>query len=88
MTFLTAWRMALAADLLLEPGTSVASVARQVGYSSPFALSTAFKRTRGISPHQHRARARQVQDSSTHHDPAATNDPVVVTTAEPRGAAR
>jgi len=31
-------------------------VADQVGYGSPFALSTAFKRVRGISPQQHRAR--------------------------------
>jgi AraC-like DNA-binding protein len=54
MTFLTEWRIALAADLLLEPGATIGSVAHQVGYGSPFALSTAFKRTRGISPQQHR----------------------------------
>jgi AraC-like DNA-binding protein len=58
MTFLTGWRIALAADLLLEPGATIGSVAHQVGYGSPFALSTAFKRLRGISPHQHRALAR------------------------------
>jgi len=57
MTFLTGWRIALAADLLLEPGATIGSVADQVGYGSPFALSTAFKRVRGISPQQHRARA-------------------------------
>ena len=57
MTFLTGWRIALAADLLLEPGATVGSVAEQVGYGSPFALSTAFKRIRGISPQQHRAAA-------------------------------
>jgi AraC-like DNA-binding protein len=57
MTFLTGWRIALAADLLLEPGATIASVADQVGYGSPFALSTAFKRLRGISPQQHRAAA-------------------------------
>jgi AraC-like DNA-binding protein len=54
MTFLTGWRIALAADLLLEPGATIGSVAGQVGYGSPFALSTAFKRARGISPQQHR----------------------------------
>jgi len=58
MTFLTTWRLTLAADLLCEPGSTVGSVARQVGYGSSFALSTAFKRVRGISPHQHRALAR------------------------------
>ncbi len=57
MAFLTDWRIALAADLLLEPGATVGSVAAQVGYGSPFALSTAFKRVRGISPAEHRARA-------------------------------
>jgi AraC-like DNA-binding protein len=55
MTFLTGWRLALAADLLREPGATVGSVARQVGYGSSFALSTAFKRVRGISPREHRA---------------------------------
>jgi len=58
MAFLTEWRLSLAADLLLEPGNTVAAVARQVGYSTPFALSTAFTRARGISPREHRSRAR------------------------------
>jgi AraC-like DNA-binding protein len=57
MTFLTDWRLSLAADLLLEPDTTIGSVAYQVGYSTPFALSTAFKRVRGISPKQHRVAA-------------------------------
>lgn len=57
MSFLTGWRIALAADLLLEPGATVGSVAPQVGYGSSFALSTAFKRLRGISPQQYRLRA-------------------------------
>ena len=56
MTFLTGWRLALAADLLREPGATVGAVARQVGYGSPFALSTAFKRAYGVSPHEHRQR--------------------------------
>jgi AraC-like DNA-binding protein len=57
MTFLTGWRVALAADLLREPDTTVGAVARQVGYGSPFALSTAFKRVQGVSPREFRARA-------------------------------
>jgi AraC-like DNA-binding protein len=57
MSFLTGWRIALAADLLREPGATIASVAQQVGYSSPFALSAAFKRVRGMSPQRHRAAA-------------------------------
>ncbi|MBF8192182.1 AraC family transcriptional regulator [Nonomuraea sp. K274] len=55
MAFLTGWRLALAADLLREPGATIGSVARKVGYGSPFALSAAFKRVRGVSPQEHRA---------------------------------
>jgi AraC-like DNA-binding protein len=55
MSFLTGWRIALAADLLREPGATIGSVAVQVGYGSPYALSTAFKRVRGVSPKEHRA---------------------------------
>ena len=55
MAYLTTWRLALAADLLLEPGATVGSVARRVGYASPFALSAAFTRVRGVSPREHRA---------------------------------
>ncbi|MCF6523416.1 AraC family transcriptional regulator [Streptomyces sp. JJ36] len=54
MAYLTAWRMARAADLLHEPGATVASVARQVGYGSAFALSAAFKRIHGVSPREYR----------------------------------
>jgi len=55
MTFLTGWRLALAADLLCEPGSTLGAVARQVGYGSPYALGAAFKRVRGVSPGRHRA---------------------------------
>lgn len=57
MSFLTDWRLTLAADLLLVPGATIGAVARQVGYGSPYALSTAFKRARGVSPREHRRRA-------------------------------
>ncbi len=57
MSFLTGWRIALAADLLREPGATVGSVAPQVGYGSAFALSTAFKRLRGVSPREYRLAA-------------------------------
>ncbi len=40
-----------------EPDATLASVARAVGYATPFALSAAFKRVRGVSPAAHRARA-------------------------------
>ncbi|GAA1142701.1 AraC-like DNA-binding protein [Kitasatospora gansuensis] len=55
MSYLTGRRLALAADLLHDPAATLGSVAHQVGYRSPFALSTAFKRVHGISPQQHRS---------------------------------
>ena len=58
ISYLTEWRLALAADLLREPDATVGAVARQVGYSSSFALSAAFKRIRGVSPREHRLTAR------------------------------
>lgn len=54
MTYLSSWRLTLAADLLKEPAATVTSVARALGYASPYALSAAFKRTRGISPIEYR----------------------------------
>ncbi|MFD8246387.1 AraC family transcriptional regulator [Nocardia sp. NPDC059691] len=54
MAFLTEWRLALAADLLQESDATIEAIARQVGYGSAFALSTAFKRHFGISPRDHR----------------------------------
>ncbi|WP_405092563.1 AraC family transcriptional regulator [Micromonospora sp. NBC_01392] len=57
MSYLTGWRLALAADLLREPGATVGAVARRVGYGSSFALSAAFKRRYGTSPRQHRSSA-------------------------------
>jgi AraC-like DNA-binding protein len=55
MAFLTGWRLALAADLLREPGATVSGVAAQVGYATPFALSVAFKRVHGVSPRDYRS---------------------------------
>lgn len=54
MAYLTSWRLAMAADLLCRPDMTISAVARQVGYSTAFALSAAFKRERGMSPQQHR----------------------------------
>lgn len=56
MQYLTDWRLSLAADALRDPDVGLAAVASQVGYSTPFALSNAFKRVRGISPSEFRRR--------------------------------
>jgi AraC-like DNA-binding protein len=47
----------VAADLLRSSQVTIAAVARQVGYRTPFALSSAFKRAYGVSPNTHRATA-------------------------------
>jgi AraC-like DNA-binding protein len=57
IAFLTSWRLALAADLLRSSQATIGAVARQVGYSTPFALSSAFKRAYGVSPNTHRSNA-------------------------------
>ncbi|MGB3351803.1 MAG: cupin domain-containing protein [Mycobacterium sp.] len=58
LTYLTRWRMTLAADLLIEKQeATVAAVARTVGYSEPFGFSAAFKRVRGVNPSEFRSTA-------------------------------
>ncbi|WP_433346311.1 AraC family transcriptional regulator [Microtetraspora malaysiensis] len=57
MAYLTGWRLAMAADLLRDSDATIGAVAGQVGYGSAFALSTAFKRVRGVSPREFRRTA-------------------------------
>jgi len=56
LTYLTGWRIALAKEALLRDGSTLASVAREVGYASEFALSAAFRRTVGEPPGRWRSR--------------------------------
>jgi len=56
MMYLGSLRLSIAADLLLDEGMTVTAAARRVGYSSPFAFSSAFKRERGLSPRDHQRR--------------------------------
>ncbi|MCX6466292.1 MAG: AraC family transcriptional regulator [Pseudonocardiales bacterium] len=51
LTYLTRWRMTLAADLLTErESATLAEIARAVGYSDAFGFSAAFTRVRGVTP--------------------------------------
>jgi AraC-like DNA-binding protein len=56
LTYLTWWRMTVAAGLLRSTGLTVGSVAGRVGYGSEFAFATAFKRRFGVSPGRYRVR--------------------------------
>ncbi len=55
IAFLTEWRVSIAADLLRSGDASVGAVATEVGYSTPYAFSSAFKRVKGVSPSRYRA---------------------------------
>ncbi|MFD5315645.1 AraC family transcriptional regulator [Streptomyces sp. NPDC127098] len=55
LTYLTTWRMTVAAELLTETADTVGAVARQVGYADAFGFSAAFKRVHGVSPSEYRA---------------------------------
>lgn len=57
MTYLTEWRLSCAADMLVRSDATLETIARDVGYASPFALSAAFKRVRGVSPRTLRTNA-------------------------------
>ena len=58
IAYLSAWRLALAADLLAGTDDTVTAISRSVGYTSPFTFSDAFKRSYGVSPVEHRRRGR------------------------------
>lgn len=58
LTYLTAWRMTMGADLLRDAEATIATVAHEVGYEDAFAFSVAFKRARGVSPSAWRRQVR------------------------------
>jgi AraC-like DNA-binding protein len=58
-SYLTRWRMGVAAQLLEDTDLRLVEIASRVGYRSEFSFSRAFKSTRGISPIQYR-RERQI----------------------------
>lgn len=74
-SYLAGWRICLAADLLRDTDDSADAIARQVGYSSAFALSVAFKRQLGVSPTAYRngaaTRPGSTSTSASEVDPSA-----------------
>jgi AraC-like DNA-binding protein len=55
MTYVTRWRLDLAAEALHNTDATLSAIARQVGYANAFALTVAFKRIRGTTPQLYRA---------------------------------
>ena len=75
LTYLTWWRMTVAARIFRETSSPVRQVAESVGYGSEFAFAKAFKREYGSGPGQYRriASAPAGLPASTSADvPAAT----------------
>jgi AraC-like DNA-binding protein len=54
MSYLIGWRLDRGARLLRETDAPLATIARQVGYSTEFAFSGAFRREYGVSPSRFR----------------------------------
>lgn len=63
MSYLTWWRMTVAARALHDEEVGLAEIARRVGYASPYAFANAFKRTHGVSPGRYRSRTRDPHHS-------------------------
>ena len=73
LTYLSRWRMTLAADLMTErQETTLAEIAREVGYSDAFGFSTAFKRIRGVNPTEFRRSGVGPPDRDDVRDPVAS----------------
>jgi transcriptional regulator GlxA family with amidase domain len=62
-SYLTRWRMGIAAQLLEETDLRLTEIAPRVGYRSEFSFSRASRLARGVSPIQHR---RAAQSRSFH----------------------
>jgi AraC-like DNA-binding protein len=58
LTYLTWWRMTIAARILRDSDAPLSIVAKQVGYGSEFAFAAAFKRKYGTPPGKYRHRSR------------------------------
>lgn len=54
LTYLTWWRMTIAARLLRDTGEPLSAIAGKIGYTSEFAFASAFKRQYGSAPGKHR----------------------------------
>ncbi|MCZ0963785.1 helix-turn-helix transcriptional regulator [Paracoccus benzoatiresistens] len=67
MEYVTAWRMAVARDLLLRGRLTNSEIAEQVGYGSASAFGMAFVRHQGVSPRIFVERITKVEAPSRQH---------------------
>jgi AraC-like DNA-binding protein len=58
LTYLTWWRMTIAARMLRDSGAPLSTVAKQAGYGSEFAFAAAFKRQYRTAPGRYRRQSR------------------------------
>jgi AraC-like DNA-binding protein len=65
LSYLTHWRMNLAARQLRDTNDAVSAIAHRVGYSSEFAFSRAFSRLLGAPPGRYRFAARAAASESS-----------------------
>jgi AraC-like DNA-binding protein len=63
LTYLTWWRMTVAARLLQTTDASADAIAGRVGYSSEYAFGRAFKRELGVPPARYRRQRRVAAES-------------------------
>jgi AraC-like DNA-binding protein len=64
MTYLTGWRLRLAAQALTATAKGVADIAADVGYESEAAFNRAFKRQFAVPPARYRRQSRMPRESS------------------------
>jgi AraC-like DNA-binding protein len=58
LTYLTWWRMTIAARMLHDSDAPLSTIAKQAGYTSEFAFAAAFKRKHGTAPGKYRRQRR------------------------------
>lgn len=79
MAYLARYRLNLAADLFRATDFGLAEVCERVGYSTVYALSTAFKRVHGFNPSYHRKTTKAVDRARA--EARTTGQPLVLPSA-------
>jgi len=76
ISYLISWRLSLGARLLRETDATLATIARDVGYSTEFAFSGAFTREYGVSPGRFRRTptTTYLHATTDRHDPRAPDE--------------